>query len=103
VRPARSGVGKGEASGLAGIAVALDRVRADRILHEALAAVAAPLHLLLVFNLDATTATRYAATTRRILTRPKARNPLRSPRWNHRTSWVRPALLSEILNPRGNW
>jgi hypothetical protein len=48
--------------------VTLDRVRADRILHEALATGADPLRLQLVFNLDATTATRYAATASRILT-----------------------------------
>ncbi len=46
----------------------LDRVRADQILHEALATGADPLRLQLVFNLDATTATRYAATASRILT-----------------------------------
>jgi hypothetical protein len=52
---------------LLGVGVMLDRVRADRILHEALATGADPLHLQLVFNLHATTATRYAATARRIL------------------------------------
>lgn len=53
---------------LPGAQVTLDRVRADRILHEALATGADPLHLQLIFDIDATTATRYAATASRLLT-----------------------------------
>jgi hypothetical protein len=40
--------------------VDLDRIRKDRILHEALTAGPDPLHLALVFNLSHTTASRYA-------------------------------------------
>ncbi len=40
--------------------VDLDRIRSDRILHEALTAGPDPLHLSLVFNLSHTTASRYA-------------------------------------------
>ncbi len=41
--------------------VRLDRIRADRVLHEALTIGPDPLHLALVFNLSHTTASRYAA------------------------------------------
>jgi hypothetical protein len=42
------------------LGVTTDRLRQDRILHEALTASADPLHLSLVFNLSLTTASRYA-------------------------------------------
>jgi len=47
--------------------VGLDRIRGDRILHEALTAGADPLHLALVFNLSHTTASRYAVTAQNLL------------------------------------
>jgi hypothetical protein len=40
--------------------VDIDRIRRDRILHEALTVGPDPLHLALVFNLSHTTASRYA-------------------------------------------
>jgi len=47
--------------------VDLDRIRSDRILHEALTAGPDPLHLALVFNLSHTTASRYAAIAQHLL------------------------------------
>ena len=47
--------------------VDLDRIRGDRILHEALTAGPDPLHLALVFNLSHTTASRYAAIAQHLL------------------------------------
>jgi len=47
--------------------VSLDRVRKDRILHEALSVGADPLHLALVFNLSQTTASRYARIAQNLL------------------------------------
>jgi integrase len=41
--------------------VSLERIRCDRILHEALTVGPDPLHLTLIFNLSHTTASRYAA------------------------------------------
>ena len=41
--------------------VSIERIRRDRVLHEALAAGPDPLHLALVFGLSHTTASRYAA------------------------------------------
>jgi hypothetical protein len=45
----------------------VDRIRADRILHEALTAGPDPLHLSLVFNLSHHTATRYASVAEQLL------------------------------------
>lgn len=47
--------------------IELDRIRKDRILHEALTAGADPLHLSLVFNLSHTTANRYAGIAQHLL------------------------------------
>jgi integrase len=47
--------------------VDLDRIRGDRILHEALTAGPDPLHLSLVFNLSHTTASRYVAIAQHLL------------------------------------
>ena len=45
----------------------VDRIRADRILHEALTAGPDPLHLSLVFNVSHNTAARYAAVAEHLL------------------------------------
>jgi hypothetical protein len=45
----------------------IDRIRADRILHEALATGPDPLHLSLVFNISHTTATRYTTVAEQLL------------------------------------
>jgi hypothetical protein len=50
-----------------GHGVNVDRIRGDRILHEALTAGPDPLHLSLVFNLSLSTASRYAKITQRLL------------------------------------
>jgi hypothetical protein len=47
--------------------VNLERIRGDRILHEALTAGSDPLHLALVFNLSHTTASRYAVIAQKLL------------------------------------
>ncbi|AEW95138.1 MULTISPECIES: hypothetical protein [Streptomycetaceae] len=47
--------------------VSLDRVRADRVLGEALATGADPLHLTAIFDLSETTAVKYAALARQLL------------------------------------
>ncbi|MEW2258163.1 hypothetical protein [Streptomyces sp. NPDC047869] len=47
--------------------VYLERVRGDRVLHEALTAGADPLHLALVFNLSHSAASRYAAIAQNLL------------------------------------
>ncbi len=47
--------------------VSLDRVRADRVLGEALATGADPLHLAAIFDISETTAVRYATLARRLL------------------------------------
>lgn len=49
------------------IGVTTDRLRADRILHEALTAGADPLHLSLVFSLSLATASRYADIAQQLL------------------------------------
>lgn len=48
--------------------VSLDRVRADRVLGEALATGADPLHLTAIFNLSETTAVKYAILARQLIT-----------------------------------
>jgi hypothetical protein len=45
----------------------IDRIRADRILHEALTAGPDPLHLSLVFNISHATATRYTTVAEQLL------------------------------------
>jgi integrase len=50
--------------------VGLERIRGDRILHEALTVGPDPLHLALVFNLSHTTASRYAGIAEQILDAP---------------------------------
>ena len=47
--------------------ISIERIRRDRVLHEALAAGPDPLHLALVFNLSHTTASRYAAIAQDLL------------------------------------
>jgi hypothetical protein len=47
--------------------VYLERIRGDRVLHEALTVGADPLHLALLFNLSHTTASRYAAIAQNLL------------------------------------
>ena len=51
----------------------LERIRRDRILHEALATGADPLHLALVFTIDHTTAMTYAGVAHKLLTAPTPR------------------------------
>jgi len=50
--------------------ISLEQIRRDRILHEALATGADPLHLALVFNIDHTNAMAYANAARNLLTGP---------------------------------
>jgi hypothetical protein len=45
----------------------LERIRGDRVLHEALTVGADPLHLALVFNLSHTAASRYATSAQNLL------------------------------------
>jgi integrase len=52
---------------LADRGIHLERIRADRVLHEAMTAGPDPLHLALVFNLSHTTAGRYAAIAQKLL------------------------------------
>jgi hypothetical protein len=47
--------------------IAPERIRADRILHEALAVGLDPLHLARIFNLSHATASRYAAIAKRLI------------------------------------
>jgi hypothetical protein len=47
--------------------VYLERIRGDRVLHEALTVGADPLHLALVFNLSHTAASRYATIAQNLL------------------------------------
>ena len=47
--------------------ITVERIRRDRVLHEALTAGPDPLHLALVFNLSHTTASRYAAIAQGLL------------------------------------
>jgi integrase len=47
--------------------ISVERIRRDRVLHEALTAGPDPLHLALVFNLSHTTASRYAAIAQDLL------------------------------------
>ena len=47
--------------------ISVERIRRDRVLHEALTTGPDPLHLALVFNLSHTTASRYAAIAQDLL------------------------------------
>jgi integrase len=53
--------------------ISLERIRRDRILQEALATGADPLHLTLVFNIDHTNAIAYANAARSLLNSPAER------------------------------
>jgi hypothetical protein len=59
--------------------ISLERIRRDRILHEALAAGADPVHLALVFNIDHTNALAYANAARSLLSSPAEQAPSRRP------------------------
>jgi hypothetical protein len=54
--------------------ISLEHIRRDRILAEALATGADPLHLALVFNIDHTNAMAYASAARNLLTGPVPRD-----------------------------
>jgi hypothetical protein len=60
--------------------VSLERIRRDRILHEALATGADPLHLALVFNIDHTNAMACANAARSLLSSPAEQAPSRRPK-----------------------
>jgi integrase len=60
--------------------ISLQRIRRDRILQEALAAGADPLHLALVFNIDHTNAMAYANAARNLLSSPAEQAPSRRPK-----------------------
>ena len=78
-RKGARGTGPVSASCLAGYlgrdqrGVSLEHIRRDRILQEALATGADPLHLALVFNIDRTNAMAYAGAARNFLTGPAGR------------------------------
>jgi hypothetical protein len=59
--------------------ISLEHIRRDRILAEALATGADPLHLALVFNIDHTAAMAYANTARNLLTSSAEQALSRSP------------------------
>jgi hypothetical protein len=83
---ARTAVGLGPVSRpwanriLRGLPATLERLRIDRQLDEALTHRADPLHLAVVFDLDESTAIRYAASARQLLQRPHESDPVASPR-----------------------
>jgi hypothetical protein len=60
--------------------ISLERIRRDRILHEALATGAGPLHLALVFNIDHTNAMAYANAARSLLSSPAEQALSRRPK-----------------------
>src|SRR5262249_53712224 len=66
--------------------ISLDRIRRDRILHEALATGADPLHLSLVFNIDHTTAMAYANAARNLLGSPAEQALSRPARNGHEST-----------------
>ena len=59
--------------------VCLEHIRRDRILQEALATGADPLHLALVFNIDHTNAMAYANAARNLLSSPAGQALSRRP------------------------
>jgi hypothetical protein len=65
---------------LRGLPATLERLRIDRQLEEALTHRADPLHLAAVFDLDESTAIRYAASARQLMNRPHEAAPVASPR-----------------------
>jgi hypothetical protein len=75
-RKSALGTGPVSASYLAGYlgrhqrGISLEHIRRDRILAEALAAGADPLHLALVFSINHTNAMAYAGAARNLLTGP---------------------------------
>jgi len=81
---ARTAVGLGPVSRpwvnriLRGLPATLERLRIDRQLEEALTHRADPLHLAVVFDLDESTAIRYAASARQLLGWPHERDPVAS-------------------------
>ena len=77
--PGTGPVSHGWVRSLRGQAATLDRLRIDRQLDEALAHGADPLHLAAVFGIDDSTAIRYAAAARQLLTRPHETGPSSSP------------------------
>lgn len=64
---------------LRGLTGTLERLRIDRQLEEALTHRADPLHLAVVFDINETTAIRYAASARQLLEQPKETHPSGSP------------------------
>jgi hypothetical protein len=64
---------------LRGLPATLERLRIDRQLEEALTHRADPLHLAVVFDLDESTAIRYATSARQLLERPHEAGPMASP------------------------
>ena len=60
--------------------ISLERIRRDRILHEALATGADPVHLALVFNIDHTNAMACANAARNLLSSPAGQAPSRRPK-----------------------
>jgi hypothetical protein len=60
---------------LQGLTATLERLRIDRQLEEALAHRADPLHLAVVFDINETTAIRYAASARQLLEQPHQTHP----------------------------
>jgi hypothetical protein len=56
--------------------VQLEQIRGDRVLHEALAVRADPLHLAAVFHLSSATAIAYADIARSLLERPVEATPV---------------------------
>jgi len=65
---------------LRGLPATLERLRIDRQLEEALTHRADPLHLAVVFDLDESTAIRYATSAKQLLERPHEAGPMASPR-----------------------
>jgi hypothetical protein len=82
---ARTALGHGPVSApwanriLRGLPATLERLRIDRQLEEALTHRADPLHLAMVFDIDESTAIRYAASARQLLERPHQADPIASP------------------------
>jgi site-specific recombinase XerC len=64
---------------LQGLTGNLERLRIDRQLEEALTHGADPLHLTVVFNINETTASHYAASVRQLLEKPHETHPAGSP------------------------
>jgi site-specific recombinase XerD len=65
---------------LRGLTATIERLRIDRQLEEALVSGADPLHLTVVFDIDETTAIRYATSARQLLQETHAARPPDSPR-----------------------